>query len=162
MLIVDSREKWTQNSAPSLIRSYLKRHNIPYVVRALDCGDYMMSDGDISVDRKKTLDELAKNLLNPHDKARFYRELRRAKEHGIRLIILCEHGAGVKSVSDVIRWRSRYGRVTGKALARAITKAELSYGIRFVFCDKRSTARLIISLLEGRDEVQSLCTENKR
>ena len=147
MLIVDSREKWTQSRAPSAIRSYFKRNNIEYVVRKLDCGDYMMSDGFVSVDRKKNIDELSKNLLNPNDKARFFKELRRAREHKIRLVILCEHGGSVKDLNDVLGWRSRYGRTTGRAVVNAIIRTQLSYNVNFMFCDKRSTAKRIMEIL---------------
>lgn len=152
MVLVDSREKWTQNHSPSSIRAYFRRNSIDYVVQKLDCGDYMLQGGNVTIDRKKNLDELAKNLLNPHDKARFFREVQRAKESGLRLIILCEHGNGIKKLTDILQWRSKYGRVTGKALANAIYRTQVAYGVTFLFCDKRSTPKVILSILGQEDK----------
>lgn len=152
MLIVDSREKWTQTAAPNNIRSYFKKHDIQYIVRKLDCGDYMLSGGSVSVDRKQNLAELAKNLLNPKDKARFFAEVRRSKQQKIKLVILCEHGGKVKTLQDVMTWKNKYGKVQGKALANAIYKLSIAYGVDVVFCDKRSTGKKIIDILEGEKE----------
>lgn len=152
MLIVDSREKWTQpNSKDVHIRNYLERHQIEYTVRKLDCGDYQLEGSNIVVDRKQSLSELATNLLNRSDSARFWREVRRAKEQGLKLIVLCEHGGKVKSIRDVATWKSPYSHVSGRRILDEMVRLEQSYGIRWVFCDKRSTAKRIIELLEGKD-----------
>ena len=64
MLIVDSREKWTQGNGDNHIRRAFDKAGIDYVVRKLDEGDYMMEGGTVTVDRKQNLDELSTNLLN--------------------------------------------------------------------------------------------------
>ena len=150
MLLIDSREHWTHpGSDDDHIRKYLERHNIAYEIRKLDCGDYMLTGGDISVDRKASLNELSMNLLNPNDKARFWREVRRARETGIKLVILCEHGGQIKTFSDVKKWRPRYGKATGKSLSDAIFRLYMAYGVPVLYCDKRSTAKRIIEILQG-------------
>ena len=66
MIIVDSREHWTHpNSTDTHIKDYFDRHGIEYEVRKLDVGDYQI-DGNprVSVDRKATLEELSRNLMN--------------------------------------------------------------------------------------------------
>ena len=147
-IYVDSREKWTHDgSTDTHIRRYLEKHSIEWEVKKLDCGDYMLPCKNVSVDRKQNLDELATNLLNPNDKARFWREVRRARETGIRLIILCEHGGAIRAFRDVKSWRSKYGRVTGKSLSEAIFRLFMAYGVPVLFCDKRSTGRRIIEIL---------------
>lgn len=152
MLIVDSREKWTQPKSKDVhIRNYLERHQIDYTVRKLDCGDYQLEGSNITVDRKQSLSELATNLLNRSDSARFWREVRRAKEQGLKLIVLCEHGGKVKSIRDVAAWKSPYSHVSGRRILDEMVRLEQSYAVRFVFCDKRSTAKRIIELLEGKD-----------
>lgn len=151
MLYVDSREKWTQQGSNDVhIKAYLDRHSVPYEVRALSVGDYMIEGGRVSVDRKKNLDELAHNLLNRSDKSRFWREVRRSRENGVKLYVLCEHGGAIKSIRDVSKWRSRYSGISGRSLMDEIYKAHISYGVEFLFCDKRSTARRIMEILGGK------------
>lgn len=142
MIICDTREKANQR-----ILQYFDKNDIPYTVRKLDTGDYMDSGRmDISVDRKQNLDELLHNMFSP-DKSRFWREVRRSKAQGIKLIILCEHGGQIKSIKDVARYKSKYSRVSGKALMERMIAAHIAYGIKFLFCDKRSTGRRIAELL---------------
>ena len=149
MLTVDSREKWTQaGSRDKHIKNYLDRNGIQYEVRALDVGDYMLEGGKISVDRKQNLDELAKNLTNKADHARFMREVRRAYAARITLIVLVEH-RGIKGTQDVLRWRSKHSPVTGTALVREMFRIQMAYGVKFLFCDKLSTGRMIMEILQG-------------
>lgn len=147
MYIFDSREKKNEH-----IKAYFEKHEIAYRVAKLDVGDYMVEGGSVSVDRKRSLNELATNLMNRDDKARFWREVRRAKQQGIRLIVLCEHGPAVKSIPDVAAWSSPYSQVSGRALMNEIYRVSISYGVEFLFCSKRSTGKRIVELLGGSDE----------
>lgn len=142
MYIFDTREKKNDH-----IKAYFDRHGIAYRVEKLDVGDYMISGGKVSVDRKQNLSELATNLMNRADKSRFLREVRRAREHGIELIVLCEHGGKVKTIKDVAGWISPYSPVSGRALMDEIYKCHISYGVEFLFCSKRSTGRIIHDIL---------------
>ena len=142
-IVVDSREK---PQAIKSILAYFDRHCIEWEKRKLDTGDYMVEGhAELVIDRKQSLSELSHNLLSP-DRGRFYREIRRARSCGIRLVILCEQG-GIKGIEDVKKWNAPYGKVTGKALADAIFRLEIAYGVPVVFCDKRSTGRRIIEIL---------------
>ena len=72
---VDSREK---PQAIKQITAYFDRHGIAWEQKKLDTGDYMLEgQPSLIIDRKQSLSELANNLLSP-DRARFYREIRRA------------------------------------------------------------------------------------
>lgn len=142
MYIFDSREKKNDH-----VKAYFDKHGIAYKVEKLDVGDYMVEGGKVSVDRKQNLSELATNLMNRADKSRFWREVRRAREQGIKLIVLCEHGGKVKSIKDVAEWSSPYSPVSGRALMEEIYKCHISYGVEFLFCSKRSTGRLIHDIL---------------
>lgn len=144
MYIFDSREKKNEH-----IKSYFDRNLIPHKTEKLEVGDYMVEGGCVSIDRKRNLNELATNLMNREDHARFWREVRRAKEQGIKLIVLCEHGGKIKSIEDVAQWKSKYTAVSGRALMEEIYKCHISYGVDFLFCDKRSTGRRIVELLGG-------------
>lgn len=149
MYIFDSREKKNEH-----IKAYFDRHEIAYRIEKLDVGDYMVEGGKVSVDRKQNLSELATNLMNRTDKPRFWREVRRAKERGIKLIVLCEHGGKVKNIQSVAQWSSPYSQVSGKALMREIYRLHISYGVDFIFCSKRSTGKKIVELLTETVDLQ--------
>ena len=150
-LWVDSREHWTHpNSSDTHIKRYLERHSIPYIVKKLDVGDYAFEGGTIVVDRKQSLGEVASNLTNRSDSARFWREVRRAHEAGIKLVVLVESGPTVMSINDVPKWKSKWSRVTGRTVQTEMIRLEMAYGVRWVFCSKLSTAKRIIEILEGK------------
>ena len=142
-LIVDSREKKWEH-----IAEYFEKQGIEYEVRKLDVGDYMIEgQSGITVDRKRNLAELSRNLMNPKDHSRFWKEIRRAREQGIKLYILCEHGGKIKSIKDVALWNDKYSGVTGRRLLDEIYRVHISYQVEFIFTNKRSTGRRIIEIL---------------
>lgn len=153
MLICDSREHWTQPSRKpdTHISAYLERHGIPWAVRTLDVGDYMMEGGSVTVDRKQGLEEVAKNLLNPTDKRRFWNEVRLSHTKGLRLVVLVEDSAH-QGKEDIRGWKSSYSPANGAALLRQMERLKHSYGVLFYVCHKRSTGRRIVQLLSGKDD----------
>ena len=114
-----------------------------------EVSELLLNEIKVSVDTKQNLEELSKNLMNRPDHSRFWKEVRKAKEHGIRLIILCEHSGQIKSIPDVAKWHSKYSPVSGRALMDEIYRVHISYGVDFIFCDKRNTGKKIIELLGG-------------
>lgn len=110
----------------------------------------MLDGGAISIDTKRSVDELASNMLNRNDHARFLREAKRAADSGIKLIVLLETSK-YKAIPDLREWRSKYSGITGRALMDAIYKTHISYGVEFLFCPKISTGRRIIELLSCTD-----------
>ncbi len=146
-IIVDSREKKWQH-----IKLWLEKNGIEYEVKKLDVGDYMFPDNlKISVDRKQNLSELSRNLTNKADHSRFWKEVRRAREKGIKLYVLCEHGADIKSIADVSKWSDKYSGVNGRSLMEEIYRVHISYGVKFLFCDKKHTAGKIIEILTNKN-----------
>ena len=145
MLTCDSRERKNEH-----ILRYFDRHGIDYEIRKLDVGDYMFEGGTISVDTKRWVDELASNMLNRNDHARFLREAKRAADSGVKLIVLLETSK-YKAIPDLREWRSKYSGITGRALMDAIYKTHIAYGVEFLFCPKISTGRRIIELLSCTD-----------
>ena len=145
MIIVDSREK--KNSH---ILKYFIKNDIDYIVQKMDVADYQIEGKDnLVIDRKQNLDELSRNLTNRSDHARFWKEVRRAKERGIKMIVLCEHGGQIKNIQSVANWVSKYSPVSGRHLMEEIYRVHIAYGVDFLFCDKRSTGKVIIELLGG-------------
>ena len=141
--IFDTREKRNEH-----IKNYFDKHGLEYEVRKLDVGDYQI-DGQpqISVDRKRNLAELSKNLMNAKDHSRFRKEVRRAKEQKTKLFVLVEHGGQIKSIQDVAKWTDKYSGVSGRQLAEEIYRVHIAYGVEFLFCDKRKTAAKIVEIL---------------
>lgn len=134
-------------------------------------GDYQSLDnGRLVVDRKKDLQEIISNVTVQHD--RFRRELIRAEESGIQIIVLCEHGEGIKCLDDIRDWDNprlhitRFAVVNGRACKvpsypNATTGPELHktlrtiserYNVRFEFCDPSETGARIVQLLGGETD----------
>ena len=144
---VDSREK---DRAIKKILAEFDRHGITHPVSKLLVGDYMNYDNPrLVVDRKQNLSEVCSNVCQGHE--RFRRELMRARENEIRLVILVEHGKGICCPEDVIWWNNPRGgkSMQGEVLYKVMKTQEHKYGIRYLFCDKKQTGEKIIEILSG-------------
>ena len=156
---IDSREK---AKAIKKIIAEFDRQGIKHPVSKLMVGDYMNYDNPrVIVDRKQNLTEVCSNVCQDHD--RFRRELVLAKENGIQLIILCEHGKDIKSLEDVIFWKNprseKRKKIDGKwqtvntnamkgdILYKILTTLQEKYGCEFQFCTKEETGKRIIERL---------------
>ena len=117
---IDTREKKAELAR---IQRGLERAGVRTINSKLYVGDYMSLDNAfLVIDRKKDLQELCGNITQQHE--RFQAELMRAREIGIRIIILCEHGGNIKSLEDVYFWQNPRllkspKAVTGKTLYKA-------------------------------------------
>lgn len=151
-IIVDTREK---PRAIERIVAYFDNAGIEHIHRKLDIGDYMNPDNSrLSVDRKQNLGEVANNLTN--DNSRFMREVRRADESGVKLIILVEHGEPIKQLTDVCKWRNpirvKHGNaIDGRDLMDRMHRVSLMYGVEWRFCTKDKTGEEIIKILGKED-----------
>lgn len=144
MIIVDSREKkWDH------IREYFNQKGVEYAVHKLDVGDYLNTDNDgIVIDRKANLQELCSNLSKGKENImRFTREVARAKEHEYRFIVLIE-GTDCKETKDVISWKSKYTRHSGRWLNDKMFNLTISYGVEWMFCRKNETAQKILEIVK--------------
>lgn len=161
---VDSREK------ARAIRGILwefRAQGIKYYTSKLWVGDYMSLDNPrLVIDRKQNLSELCSNVCQQHE--RFRHEMVRAQENGIKLVILCEHGHGIRNLDDVLFWRNPRGKTKklvngrwvwteqkvmhGDVLYKILSTMQRKYGVQFLFCDKSETGKEIIRILgEGND-----------
>ena len=161
---IDSREK------ARAIRKILKifdDHNVRYFTSKLLVGDYMSLDNPrLIIDRKQNLQELCGNVCQQHE--RFKRELIRAMDAGIQLVILVEHGPDIRTLEDVyfwknprkheVRWKTENGKrvkyvesvkaVDGNQLYKSLCTIRDRYNVRFEFCEKKDTGRKIMELLQ--------------
>ena len=150
---IDSREhKWEL----ARIQRQLLSLGCKTIVSKLYVGDYQSLDNPrLVIDRKKDLQELCGNVTQQHE--RFQRELIKAQEAGIRLIILVEHGDDVQSLEDVYFWDNpRLSEspkaTTGKSLYRSLCTIRDRYHVLFEFCNKHNTGQRIMELLTNGKE----------
>ncbi len=145
MIIVDTREKKNAH-----ILEYFDKNGIFYTLKKLDVADYSLEGNEkVCVDRKQNLEEVSYNLMNKKDHSRFWKEVRRAKEKGIKMIVLCEHGGSITDIKSVSKWHSLYTTVSGRTLMDEIYRVHISYGVEFLFCKKCDTGRIINEILTG-------------
>lgn len=148
------------------IRNQFESLGVRFFRSKLYCGDYQsLENAKLCIDRKKDLNELCSNVCQQHE--RFKAELLRAREAGIQMIILVEHGEDIKTIGDVyfwenprkhqVRWKTINGKkvktvvsekaVDGCQLYKSLCTIKDRYGVRFEFCDKSETGKKIVELL---------------
>lgn len=137
------------------VHEYCQREGIKIVRSKLLVGDYMLTGpgtGGISVDTKTLgVPELAMDIFQEHE--RFRRELIRAQECGIQLIILTEEtlpeGRLDKWVSPTDRNGNPKHKFDPAILRKAMITMQEKYGVRFRFCNKKDTGRVLLAYLKG-------------
>ena len=145
---IDTREK--QRAVKQII-SHFDKHGIKHYPSKLYVGDYMNLDNPrLIIDRKQNLSEIYTNVCQGHK--RFCAELKRAQDMGIKIIILCEHGFGIKSLDDVKNWYNpRLDKTPyawdGERLFKVLSTIKDKYGIDYVFCEKCETGAKIVEIL---------------
>lgn len=161
---VDSREH--QHAIQDILAEFDKQ-GVKHYTSKLYCGDYMSLDNPrLVIDRKQNLHELCGNVCQQHE--RFRAEMQRAKENGIKIIFLCEHGRNIKALDDVLWWtnpRETYREkvegvwvtkhrkvIQGDTLYKILNTMQNRYGVEFLFCEKKDTGKRIIELLRGGND----------
>lgn len=145
---IDSREK---ARAIQKVLAEFEANKVQYYVSKLFVGDYMNLDNPrLIIDRKQNLSELVSNVCQQHK--RFTSELRRAQEHGIKLVVLCEHGGKIRSLEDVKAWvnprlKKSPLAMSGERLHKVLLTISKKYEVEFIFCDKRQTGKKIVEIL---------------
>ena len=155
VLLEDSRQQIGKHKN---IQAYCSTHGIEIVRQALNVGDYMLSGpefggmkGDICCDTKYGVPELASCCFQDHE--RFRDEMQRAQKLGIQLIILTEEALPGGRLEN---WRSPIGRdgrpkfkFDPAILKKVMLTMQEKYGVKFRFCDGRSTGKVLIEYLKG-------------
>ena len=151
-LLEDTRN---QKGKHKNIAAYCKQNGIEIIRTKLLVGDYMLAGsegGGISVDTKTLgIPEMASNIFQEHE--RFRNECEIAQRCGIKLYILVEE---MPPEGDLAKWvppLDRYGRPKYRFSAETLKKAANTmterYGVEFVYCDGRSTGKVLLELLKG-------------
>ena len=149
VLYEDSRQ---QKGKHKNIHAYCEQQGIEIIRQALNVGDYQIAGkGDISVDTKYGVPELASCCFQEHE--RFRDELERAQRCGIQLIILTEE---LLPYGRLDYWRSPMGKdglprykFDPAILRKCLITMQDKYGVKFRFCDGRSTGKRLIEYLKG-------------
>ena len=149
VLYEDSRQ---QPGKHRNIHAYCEQAGIEIIRQALNVGDYQIAGkGNISVDTKQDVAELASNIFQSHE--RFRAECERAQRCEIQLIVLIEEALPGGRLDQ---WQSPLGRdgkpkhrFDPKILRKAMLTMQDRYGVKFRFCDGRSTGRVLLEYLKG-------------
>ena len=166
---IDSREK--ARAIRKIIKTF-DDNGVKHFSSKLLVGDYMSLDNPrLIIDRKQDLQEICGNVRQEHE--RLKKELLKAMDAGIQLVILIEHGSDIQCLEDVYffyqpemtRWRWKtvdaYGKkkkvkesyqqkaIDGKTLYKSLCTIRDRYNVRFEFCEKKDTGKEIIRILSG-------------
>lgn len=150
VIIEDTRNKPDKNKH---IRKQLESLGYKVERCKLYTGDYSYATNQsVCIDTKADLQEVCGNLTQQHE--RFQAECIRAKEAGIRLVILIQDPR-IQSLNEVpswYNWRLKKNRLalTGKKLYRIMATMVERYGVEWQFTTRDKIGERIIDILEGR------------
>lgn len=147
----DTRE---QLGKKNHILDYFNSVGVKVVRSKLFVGDYtLLNKQDVCVDVKQNCLELFSCLTKEHE--RFKRELVRAQENEIKLIILTEEqlAGWVSPVWNSNTKSHKAGEPMSKTnphtIKKIISTMENKYGVEFMFCNKSETGKRILEVLCG-------------
>lgn len=153
VLLEDTRQ---QPGKHGNIYAYCRTAGIRIIRTKLLVGDYMLAGdggikGDIAVDTKYGVPEIAMDIFQAHDRTR--KQCETAQECGIQLIYLIEESLPGGRLEN---WRSPMGKdglprhkFDPVTLRKAMITMQEKYGCRFRFCDGRSTGKELFEFLKG-------------
>ena len=144
---IDTREQKYDH-----VQRYFDSQGIKTVRSKCVVGDYVnLENPMVVIDRKQSLQEVAGNVCQQHE--RFVRELELARELGYRLIVLIEEDS-IKTLSDVVTWynwrrKKNPKAVGGKQLYRIMSTMADKYGVEWMFTTKANCGKRILEILGG-------------
>ena len=105
----------------------------------------------IIIERKKDLNELCCNLFDKKDSeglTRFERELKRAKEAGIKIHLVIETEDAISKILSSKHFRyDKASKVSPKSFNAILRSLQAKYNISIEYCNKKDSARLIHDIL---------------
>ena len=143
IIVEDTRNQIKKHQ---LKHTYWEKIGQKYIRSKLYVGDYARLDNQtVCIDTKKELSEVAQNICGKSHE-RFREEVIRAKENNIKLIILVESAWDRETAWN---WSSKYTKVKGATIMKAIMSMEKRYGVEFIFCSKREAPKKILEILKN-------------
>lgn len=150
-VFVDTRQKTGKHDA---MHAQLEALGCKLVRTKLYVGDYQLVGGDVAVDTKQSIQELAQDMRQQHE--RFRDELERARDAGIELWVLVET-VEVRNLGELELWtepgwqtrRRKRARspIDGAQLAKACRTMQAKYGCKFAFTRPEKCARNVLWIL---------------
>ena len=154
----DTRNKKGLHDAKN---GYWSDNGVDVVRSKLVVGDYALAP-KISIDTKQSLQELATDLYQQHDRVR--KECELAQRIGTLLVVLVETDHPVRCLDDLERWvepddelarRSKGGRaakrLTGYPMARICRTMTEKYGVGWAFCAPEDAGREVLEIIGAFD-----------
>jgi ERCC4-type nuclease len=141
ILIEDSRNKIGKHD--NILR-YCKDNGIEVQRKVLNVGDYMLPQGTKAIDTKADIEELANDLFR--DSKELNKKYKKCYHNKIKLIVLTEEP--IKDIEELKKWKSKHSKINGRFLVYLIHTLQISYGIRFIFCNPQDTGAKILELLK--------------
>ncbi len=154
----DSREQLGKHQH---VLDYFEQQGIKVVRSKLYVGDYTLATNQsVCIDTKRDVLELFMNLTKDH--VRFRDECIRAQEAGIKLIVLIEEplpSGGLaewesprfKSTTDSHKKGDKRTNANPATMRKIMLTMQEKYGVRFYFCDKKDTGKIIVHILKGAE-----------
>lgn len=141
IILQDHREKVGKHNN---VEQYFDKQGIVRHRCRLEVGDYMFPNGKVSVDLKASIEELASDLYR--DNKELNKKYKKCFHSGIKLIVLIEED--INSMEELLEWKSKHSKINGRFLVYLIHTLQISYGIRFIFCNPQDTGAKILELLK--------------
>lgn len=179
-IICDTRQQM-QNKSHKAKEQYFLEHGYKTMHSKLPIGDYSRLDNmSVVVDTKDGLKEVCKNLCsNREEHKRFRAECIKAKDNGIKLIVLVEEDVTdenghylINDIRDVHKWQNprrkirtkkdgqwvmTYPKATiGLTLMKTMYTMAAKYDVEWSFCRKKDAGKKILELLgveDGREDI---------
>lgn len=163
-IIVDSRENVNQH-----ITDAFEKHEVDYEVKKVEVGDYSMYVPEfdytckMNIERKASLSELAGNLMESRDENnhnRFERELIKAKELGIKVVIMIEEECNENWYENLINHRYR-SKLNPNSFRGMLMSLSSRYDVSIVGIPKQYAGSFIFNTLayQLREELKVLRKE---
>ena len=147
-IIEDTRQ---QANKHELKHKYFEENGINILRSKLPIGDYARLDNmSLVIDTKKDIQELILDVTKDHE--RFKKEILRAKENGIKLIVLVENDEDVTNIEDLLEWENpRLEKspkaTTGGILFKILNTMQKRYGVKFLFSTTKDSPSFICNIL---------------
>ena len=161
---IDTREK---QRAIQKIQSTFDQAGINYISSKCYVGDYCLLENPLLIiDRKQSISEIAGNATSGH--GRMKRELERLDKMGAQMVFLIEQKhyidpkgvhRTVNSLEDIMYWENPHGLVNGFEVYKILDAWQHKHNISYRFCDKRSTGKVILEILNRGMETRAKVKE---